>query len=175
VNRWALQASWWQLALAMGLPPAVVMILVMRLDGAATWGEALIGGLLGGLVAGPVLGTLVGRQAARQREAGGDLPEAERGTTGWVALWGPVPEDPVERQEALRLARHALAERRRPRIVWWVAPVIILAFLLNLAIEMSPWWWSAVAVALGLLAFGRFVLPRRLQRRIEVLNEPLNR
>ena len=175
MNGWVRQASWWQLALATGLPPALAMVLVMRLQDTATWGEALLGGLLGALIVGPVLGTLVGRQIAREREAHGDRPESVRGAAGRAALWGPVPEDPVERQVALRLAKRALVERQRPRIVRFVGPVIVVAMLMNLAIEASPWWWVGVALVLGLLVFGRVVLPRRLRHRIEVLSEPVPR
>lgn len=163
------RASRWQIGLLFGLVCGLGAGLTLL---GAGWTDALTAALATGL-GGAVLGaTLVHGQIRRQTESVGVLPPRVRRSAGRASLWGPVPEDPETRASALALARHSLAERERSRVLGVVSALVIAAMLVNLALRASPWWWVAVAAHVGLFAYAFLVLPRRLRRRIELLQEP---
>jgi hypothetical protein len=85
---------------------------------------------------------------------------------------GLVPEDPEARRVAYDLAIFALAERQRRRSALSLAGALLLAAGVHLAAVASPWWWLSGAFCAGLLVYGWFVLPARLERRAELLRPP---
>lgn len=164
------RASRWQLALLMGLCSGAGTAAGVALAGDPGWSvmlpvaaAAVGGGLIGATVLHP--------KVRRQTEAVGVLPTPVRRAAGRASLGGAVPRDADTRAAALALAQHALAERRRGRVVGVVGSLVMVAFLVNAAIQASPWWWIGVALAAGGLGYGWLVLPRRLRRRIELLRE----
>jgi Flp pilus assembly protein TadB len=85
-----------------------------------------------------------------------------------VAARGPVPADPILRQEAARFASLRYDEFTRFRVPLLIAFGLYFALAVLAAMVSSPWFWlSAVFFAL-LLAF-QVLWPRRLRRRVERL------
>jgi len=171
VNEWLLTASWWQRALAMGVPSAAAIALVLRLGEGAHWESAVLGGLVAGLVIGPALGAMVGRQNRSRLAAVGDAPDDVRSrVAARSTLSGPVPADPAERAATARLIDSQLAEMRRRRLFSLVSLTGVLGWTTYLAIAGSPWLWAAVAAVAGLLVLVLLV-PGRLERRARLLRE----
>ena len=169
MNEWLARASRWQLGVIMGLSCGLIAGLLVGVVFGDGWSGALPAGI-GTAVGGLILGTtIVHGQLQRQAEAVGVLSGPVRRSAGRASLWGPVPEDPATRAAAYALTQHALAEQRRGRVFGVVNTLVVVAVLVVLAIQASPWWWIAVALGVGLPVFGGFVLPRRLRRRAELL------
>ncbi|WP_324274874.1 hypothetical protein [Blastococcus brunescens] len=169
VNDWLTRAPRWQLGLVMGLCCGLGTgfgIAVIAGDGWADAVPGLVGAGVGGFIVGA---TLLHGQIRRRTEAVAGLPAADRRAAERAFLRGPVPEDPETRAAAYALTQNALAEQRRRRVVGVVGSLVIVAMLVNLAVQASPWWWVGVAATLGLLVYGWFVLPRRLRRRADLL------
>ena len=169
MNEWIARASRGQLALVMGLCCGIGAGLGVAVVGGEGWAGALPAAIGTGLGGGLVGGTLLHRQAGRRTEALGQLPVPARRAAERASLRGPVPEHPETRAAASALARTALAEHRRRRVLGVVSALFILAMLVNLAVQASPWWWIGVAATGGLLVHGWFVFPRQLRRRVELL------
>lgn len=136
------------------------------------WAGALPGAIGAGLGGALIGGTLLHAQLRRRAEALGPLPAADRRAAERASVRGPVPEDPGTRAAARALARTALAEQRRRRVLGLVSALFILASQVFLAVQASPWWWVGVAATTGLVVYGSFLLPRRLERRVELLGPP---
>jgi hypothetical protein len=170
VNRWLINAPRWLLGAVVGLPVAVVLILMTRAREDASWTAAIAHGLIVGVVVGAVMGPFLHRQNRRTRNALGDVPDSVRRTAGRAALWGPVPEDPPTRQAALRLAEHSLAQASRRPVLAWLGTALFIVVSAYLAVAQSPWWWLATAFWAALLLVS-FVLRPRLRRRIELLQD----
>lgn len=170
MNEWLARASRWQLGLLMGLSCGSGTAVVLGVLGGEGWTQALAGAI-GAAVGGAGIGaTLLHGQARRRADAVAGLPAPARRTASRAAFRGPVPEDPEARGAAYALTQQALAEHRRRRVVGVLGAVVILAMLVNLAVQGSAWWWLVVAGTLGLLVHGWFVLPGRLRSRAELLN-----
>ncbi|MGY1720184.1 hypothetical protein ACI8AG_14175 [Blastococcus sp. SYSU DS0552] len=170
MNEWLTRASRTQLGLIMGLFCGAGAAFGVAVLGGQGW-SAAVPGAVGAAIGGGLVGaTLMHGQLRRQAEAVGVLGGRARRAAGRASLRGPVPEDPETRAAAYALVEHALAERRRNRVPSVVGAVVLLAMTVYLAVQASPWWWVGVAVLAGLLAYGWFVLPRRLRRRAELLD-----
>ncbi|NEK85864.1 hypothetical protein GCU60_08825 [Blastococcus saxobsidens] len=169
MNEWLAGASRAQLALVMGLFCGIGGALGVVVIAGEGWAGALPAAIGAGLGGGLIGATLLHGQLRRRAEALGPLPAATRRAAERASLRGPVPEDPGTRAAAHALARTALAEHRRRRVVGIVSALFVLAMLVFLAVQASPWWWAGVAAAIGLLVHGWVVLPRRLERRAELL------
>lgn len=158
----------WQVALVMGLSCGLGAGLLLAVVGEG-WSGALPGAVGAALGGGLVGATLLRGQVRRRAEAVAGLPAPDRRVAGRASLRGAVPEDPETRAAAYALTQQALAEHRRRRVLGIVGSLVMLAMLVNLAVQASPWWWLGVAGAVALLVHGWLVLPGRLRRRAELL------
>ena len=172
MDRWFVTAPWWALALVIGATVALVRFvgsLVLLGDPVP---EAAISGVVGGALIGLVLGPVLAGQNRRAREAlGTDDPVVLRRALR-TARRGPVPEDPLLREQARRTALVLLDNIRRQRR--WTLPVLGLAGVLLAVVAVlseSLVGWALLAVVL-LVALLPLVLARRLARRAELLRDP---
>lgn len=165
------RASRGQHALVMGLAMgagAAIGVAARGLGLAAVLATAIVSAA-GGAVIG---GTLLHGKIRRETAAVGVLRGPVRRSAGRAALWGRVPENPETRAAAHSLAEHVLSEHRRTRVVGVVSGLFATLLLVVAAVLASPWWWIGAAVVAGLVAYGQFVLPARLRRRVELLRTP---
>jgi len=162
------RAPRWQLALVMGLTCGTGAGLLLAVVGEG-WSGALPGAAGAALGGGLMGATLLRGQVRRRAQAVAGLPVPDRRAAGRASLRGPVPEDPGTRAAAYALAQQGLAEHRRRRVLGIVGSLVVLAMLVNLAVQTSPWWWLGVAGTVGLLVHGWLVLPGRLRRRADLL------
>jgi hypothetical protein len=164
------RASRGQLGLVMGLLAGTGGAVGAGLGAGEGWSGALSAGIGTGVGCAILGATLVHGLIRRRTEAVGELPAPVRRAAGRASLRGPVPEDPVTRTAALALAENAQAEQGRRAAFALVGSLIVVAMLVNLAVQRSPWWWVGVLLAVAGIAFGHLVLPRQLRRRIDLLS-----
>lgn len=169
MNAWLARATRWQLGVSFGLLCGLgtgVLVASLGRDGWAGFLPAALGaGIAGGLFG----ATVLRGQVRRQVDAVGVLPAPARRAAGRASLGGAVPDDPDARAAAYALARHALGEQRRHRVLGVLGSLVIVGLLVRLALGSSPWWWVGVAVVCAGTAYGQLVLPRRLRRRADLL------
>lgn len=169
MNAWLARATRWQLGVSFGLLCGLgtgVLVASMGHDGWAGFLPAALGaGIAGGLFGATVLRA----QVRRQVEAVGVLPARARRAAGRASMGGAVPDDPDTRAAAYALARHALEEQGRHRLLGVLGSLVIVGMLVRLALAGSPWWWVGVVVVGAGFVYGRFVLPKRLRRRAALL------
>lgn len=171
MNAWLLRASRWQLTVLMGLLVAPVLVLLFRSVGERSWPAALLMGIVSAVVCAPLLGLLTARGIRDSTPVLQGLPEVERARVELAARRGPVPADAEVRRAALHLVqvrRSAVRATRSRALACATALVLVSGFL---ALARSPWWWIAVAAGLA-MTVAVLVLPRRLDRRAELLREP---
>ena len=176
MNDWYVRAPWWQLALAFAVPVSVLRFLGMRFLQADPVGEAALAAGLHGVGFGLVLGVVVARQNRGMRSAAGSDDPGFVVRAAKVAARGPVPDDPVLREAARRIALYRGGLLRRYRR--WVVPFLALVgtVVLGLAIHrglLAP--GLVAAVVLAALAVLFVALPRHAERRAEQLRHPPGR
>ncbi len=168
VREYLQRAAWWSWSLILGLWCFAWWALFLKVVDRRSTGAALAGAGVFAVLGGAVLGPLVARMNARFRIAVGPVPEDVQRAAG-RALWrGPVPEDQVVQETALRLAEHQLTEGARTRRWGVLALGAALALEVVMAVRTAAWHLLAavvVGVALGLAV----VVPRRDQRRAALL------
>ncbi len=123
-----------------------------------------------GLAIGPMMVAIPAFYARRARQRTGIDDPRELQTVIRASSGGPVPADPRIRAAAHRLAVKEHEERvmNRPYALYWVGvPGLVCAVL---TVLVSPWWGLGVLGVAGLMV-GIWNAPRRLERRIKVLEE----
>jgi uncharacterized membrane protein len=164
-----LSAPRWVVGLVSAVPFGVFMGVASGLRH-GSWTDGLIEGAIAGVVYGAIMGVVMHRRYGRYREAMGGVPLRDVRRAAREARRGRVPQDPDGRRAAYRLLDTQLGELRRQRR--W-APVFFLVMAAGsvfLAVTESRWWWCAVCVWLGFPAV-YFVLPQRLEHRLELLRD----
>jgi hypothetical protein len=171
VRAWFLKASWWQLSLALGAVVGAVRFAGNRFLEGESWTESAISAAVGGLIVGLVLGPMIAGQNHRVRQALGTDDPAVLRRAMRAARWGPAPEDPVQREEARRVALvlwdHTARQRR------WGIPLLVLmaAAPVALAVLVSDARVLVLLVPTGVLAALLVLMPRRFERRAELLRD----
>jgi Flp pilus assembly protein TadB len=164
-------APWWVWSLIMGLTFGSFATVFNHFQQPVSWTAAIIGGLIGGVLFGAVMGPWVARQRRKALAASGDMPFHDRQIANRAVMRGPVPLDPEIRQAAARLSRLQLKQyspgRRWLGVIFFGALNVLYGLL---ALTDSPWWWIAFAIFLGFGALN-VMLPRHLQRRLEMLSQ----
>ncbi len=164
-----LSAPRWVVGLISGLPFGTFMGVTSGLRH-GRWTQALIEGVLAGAFYGAVMGVVMHRRYGRYREALGSVPQSDVRRAAREARRGRVPDDPEARRAAYRLLNVQLGELRRQRR--W-APAFLALMVVGsvfMAVTQTPWWWCAVPFWLAVLAV-HLLLPRRLDRRLQLLRE----
>lgn len=166
-----LDAPGWLWFSITGIPFGGIMALVLGLLGTGHpvgWPIAGIVGVASGVAFGAAMGRLLADQARRLRAAIGPMSRQEYAQARRAAARGPVPDDPVLRQQAALLAAHDHRELTRFRVPQSIVFASAFVGEVLAAVVVSPWFWLAAALFAGLLAV-QVVWPRRLRRRIELL------
>lgn len=171
VRAWLLRASWWQLGLVHGGLFGTFMVLYTRYWQDSPWVVAVPAGTLGGLVFGVLMGRVSARMNKRAREAADTDDPALMRRAAVAASRGPVPQDPETRERArgLALLQREQLLRQRP----WAIPFFLLMIASDVwfALTRSPWWLIAGVIFAAMLVM-HLVMPRRLERRAELLADP---
>ena len=173
MRAWLLRAPWWALSLVLGTSFALVRILLDRILDDESWTESAVTGVFGGLVFGLAVGPVMARLNRRSREElGTDDPDVVR-RAARAARWGQVPEDPVEREQARRMAlvMHEQALRQRPWLLGVCALMVVAAVVLSV-VAGNAILLLLVAVPFGLVLGLHLLLTRRFERRAELLGDP---
>ena len=169
MTAWLLSARWWQVGLVSAVPLGVVLALVERFARGDSWTEALALEVVAGLLRGGVAGALT---TARLREDADGMPSETYARVERATRRGPVPESPEERAAAHDpvLSRPVVVRASRtPSAVLFSGLALLTAVG---GVTRSPWWWVVTGVCVALVVVAVLVVPRRLERRAELLAEP---
>jgi hypothetical protein len=171
-----LVAPWWVLALIQGTFFGVFMALFAQPHDPEAFGGGAVGLIFTALVAGLPFGLLMGpamvRINRRATTAAGLNDPGELAIVSRATTRGPVPTDPRLRAAARNLASHRLDELRRMRNFYLAVFGLGTLGYVMAAILWSRWWALAAVMFAGLLAYG-LILPGQLERRIDLLTEPV--
>ena len=168
MRTWLDDAPRWVQVLVIGTAFGAAMGLWHYLSGESV-ASAVGQGAVGGVVFGAVMATWRRRVRTQERAAIGPLPDGLEPTVRRAAFRGPVPTDPAVRASAARLAAVQLAESRRHRLRDVAVFGVLILCAASLALS-SAWWSLALAWTTALLV-GRLWEPRRLQRRLALLDD----
>ena len=171
MNRWFVRAPWWQLAPALGMPLAAIRLVISRLQD-ESWAETAVD-VVGALLLGLVLGSVLAWQNRRARGAlGTDDPRTIRRASR-DARWGTVPDDPVRRERARRMALviHDQAVRSRPWVLAAGTLCLVLAVVAGV-VTSSVVLLLVLAVPFAVLLVVHVWMTRRFARRAELLRDP---
>ena len=173
MRAWFFKAPWWQLSLVFGTVLFLVRLVGDRLLDDESWTEAAISAAIGGLVVGLVVGPMLAGQNRRAREAlGTDDPDVLRRAFR-TARRGAVPEDPVHREQARRVALVLRDQAQRQRPLFYAALGVLVALAVVGAVLLeSVVLLLIVLVPVAVLAAVRLLLLRRFERRAELLQDP---
>jgi hypothetical protein len=138
-----------------------------------SWPHALIAGALGGIFFGAFMGWLIRRQNGTYREALADVPREQWRDVSRAARRPEAVADPHVRRAAYRINAFQLDRLRRSRTASMIVFSLLVVSTAWLAARETAWWLLAEPVFITLLV-AQFVLPGRLERRLERLG-PLPR
>ena len=169
MNAWLLRSQWWVVGLTYGIPAGIVLVLVERFAQDESWSAAITSGGVLGLLCGGAVGALT---TVRLREDAGGMPPDTYARVDRATRRGPVPADSQVRAAAydLVLTRLTVVRASRTPSAVLMSGLAVLAAVRG--VTGSPWWWVAAGVCVAVLVFAVLVVPRRLERRVELLAEP---
>lgn len=163
------QAPRWVLSVVMGVlfGTGTTIFTLLRGDVAAPF-IAIGGGVFGGVFFGWFMGLTLVQQREAARAAAGDIDNSSYSQAVSASARGPVPTDPVVRTAAARIVGHRLdiAERQQRWSLIMFSLLLIVSAVQ--ALTQSPWWW-VTSIFWAVLVVAAVVQPRRLQRRLQVL------
>lgn len=164
-----LTAPLWVIGPVTGIPFGVIMGAGAGLRH-GRWTDALIEGVIAAVFYGVFMALFMHRRFGHYRAAMGDVPRGNVRRAAREAGKGRVPEDAEARRAASRVLEVQVGELRRQRR-WAPAFFLVMAAAaVFLAVTRTPWWWCAVPLWLGAPAV-HFLLPQRLERRLELLRD----
>ena len=176
MRAWFVKAPWWQLSLLLGSVVFLVRFAADRFLEDESWTESAISAAAGALVFGLVIGPILAGQNRRAREAlGTDDPDVLRRAFR-TARRGPIPEEPVHREQARRVALVLRDQVQRQRPLFYAALLVLVACAVIVAVLLeSALLLLLVLAPVVLLAGVRLLLLRRFERRAELLRDPSGR
>lgn len=164
----------WVVAVIAGTFFGTFMGIFIKSDG-SRWTETIISALVLGVAFGIPAGFWFDKQRRQMRAAEGDLPTDQLKSAHRAAERGPIPEDPEVRAAALRIATHHLQQlQQTPRLVAIGMPIVLLIVSAIGSMTDSPWYLILAVVPVFILV-SQLTLPKRIQRRIELLSKPTER
>ncbi|MFI7067948.1 hypothetical protein ACIBL3_43620 [Kribbella sp. NPDC050124] len=148
----------WVVGLFSGLVFGLGMAALIRFSSPpASWREAAVIGGVAGVLFGSAMAFGLDRQRRELRAAAGDLPPRQLLEAYRAAFRGPMPDDPLVRSAAARVARRRLESLRRARILF-----VILAILMGIGAVTNliggDYWGAALLAAAALAWFAELVL-----------------
>ena len=168
MRAWLLNAPQRALSLVYGLPFGIFMALYGHFLQHTSWPLALVAGALGGVFFGAVMGWLGHRQNGEFREALADLPRELWRDAGRATRRPDSVSDQRVRRAAYEINAAMLDRKRRTRVLSLVVFPLMIVLTVWLAVRESAWWLLAEPFYIALLV-ASFVLPGRLERRLEQL------
>lgn len=168
MRAWLLNAPQWAIALLQGVPFGAFMTVYYRFGQNESWPHALVAGALAGIFFGAFMGWLIHRQNGKYREALADVPREQWREVTRAARRPEKASDPRVRRAAYRINAAMLDRMRRSRTLGLIVYSLMIVLTAWLAGRRTAWWLLAEPFYIALLV-ASFVLPGRLERRLEQL------